>query len=122
MPTSPTARSLGWVRSPQPIEVSFGTNQAEARAVAFHPAEEEDGLVRWALDRLRSIPREPEDAFCPEVGGLLVEFRSRRSPWNAAALRLLDDTYTFVATGPGSRERAGVRLRCYVDLRQSPSP
>ncbi|MDH6229143.1 hypothetical protein M2169_006199 [Streptomyces sp. MJP52] len=63
-------------------------------------AEEEDELLHWALDRLRSVPREPKDTFCREVGGLLAEFRSRRSPWNAAALRLLDDTYTFVATGP----------------------
>ncbi|MFF6815637.1 hypothetical protein ACFZAG_38085 [Streptomyces sp. NPDC012403] len=62
--------------------------------------EEGDELVQWALDRLRSVPREPKDAFCREVGSLLAEFRSRRSPWNAAALRLLDDTYTFVATGP----------------------
>jgi hypothetical protein len=67
-------------------------------------AEEEDGLVHWALGRLRSVPREPKDALCREAGSLLAEFRSRRSPWNAAALRLLDDTYTFVATGPRRHE------------------
>ncbi|MET8969418.1 hypothetical protein [Streptomyces hydrogenans] len=60
----------------------------------------EGPLVRWALDRLRGLPREPRETFRREVGGLLREFRGRRCPWNAAALRLLDDTYTFVATGP----------------------
>ncbi|MFF2851924.1 hypothetical protein ACFVT5_37160 [Streptomyces sp. NPDC058001] len=29
-----------------------------------------------------------------------MEFRSRRCSWNAATLRLLNDTYTFAATGP----------------------
>lgn len=58
------------------------------------------GTLHWALDRLRSIPREPEEVFAREVGSLLAEFRSRRSPWNAAALRLLDDVYAFAATGP----------------------
>ncbi|MFJ9718993.1 hypothetical protein ACIRPQ_24185 [Streptomyces sp. NPDC101213] len=67
-------------------------------------AEGGDELVRRVLDRLRSVPCEPKDAFGREVGGLLAEFRSRRSPWNAAALRLLDDTYTFVATGPRRHE------------------
>ncbi|MGW9300452.1 hypothetical protein ACWHA3_06415 [Streptomyces cyaneofuscatus] len=57
-------------------------------------------LVRWALERLKDLPREPVDLFTRQVGSLLVEFRSRRSPWNAAALRLLDDSYNFVATGP----------------------
>ncbi|MGW2749306.1 hypothetical protein [Streptomyces sp. NPDC001450] len=57
-------------------------------------------LVHWALDQLWRIPREPRDAFARQVGGLLAEFRCRRCPWNAAALRLLDDTYTFAATGP----------------------
>ncbi|MER5974590.1 hypothetical protein ABT112_33640 [Streptomyces sp. NPDC002055] len=61
-------------------------------------------LARWALGRLRGLPREPEDVFDREVGDLLVEFRSLRCPWNAAALRLLDDTYTFVATGPRRHE------------------
>ncbi|MFI8400248.1 hypothetical protein ACIGG5_08435 [Streptomyces sp. NPDC085463] len=69
------------------------------------PADEGGGeLVRWALDRLRRVPREPADAFVRHVGGLLMEFRGRRCPWNAAALRLLDDTYTFVATGPRRHE------------------
>ncbi|MEU0396952.1 hypothetical protein ABZ208_30000 [Streptomyces sp. NPDC006208] len=57
-------------------------------------------LVHWALDQLRRIPREPKDAFARQIGDLLTEFRSRRCPWNAVALRLLDDTYTFAATGP----------------------
>ncbi|WP_431046948.1 hypothetical protein ACQUSR_32955 [Streptomyces sp. P1-3] len=57
-------------------------------------------LVHWALDQLRRISGEPKDVFARRVGSLLVEFRSRRCPWNAAALRLLDDTYTFAATGP----------------------
>lgn len=61
-------------------------------------------LVHWALDRLRSIPREPKDSFARQVGSLLTEFRSRRCPWNAAALRLLNDTYTFAATGPRRHE------------------
>lgn len=57
-------------------------------------------LVHWALDQLRRIPCEPRGTFARQVGSLLTEFRSRRCPWNAAALRLLDDTYTFAATGP----------------------
>ncbi|GAB7029179.1 hypothetical protein JCM4914_06400 [Streptomyces platensis subsp. malvinus] len=61
-------------------------------------------LVRWGLDQLRSLPRGPQDVFCRRVGSLLAEFRSRRCPWNAAALRLLDDTYTFAATGPRRHE------------------
>ncbi|MFF0483140.1 hypothetical protein [Streptomyces sp. NPDC004435] len=59
-----------------------------------------DALHSWALDRLRRLPRTPRDDFVRRVGGLLAEFRGRRSPWNAAALRLLDDPYTFVAAGP----------------------
>lgn len=61
-------------------------------------------LVHWALDQLRSIPREPKDVFNCQVGSLLAEFRSRLCPWNAAALRLLDDAYTFAATGPRRHE------------------
>jgi hypothetical protein len=57
-------------------------------------------LVHWGLDRLRSLPRDPEDVFRREVGTLLEEFRSRRCSWNAAALRLLGDVNVFVATGP----------------------
>ncbi|MFI6123664.1 hypothetical protein ACIBCU_28490 [Streptomyces sp. NPDC051064] len=61
-------------------------------------------LVRWVTDRLDGIPREPEGPFTRQVGSLLEEFRSRRSPWNAAALRLLGDPYNFVATGPRLHE------------------
>ncbi|CAM5670273.1 hypothetical protein SAVIM338S_07010 [Streptomyces avidinii] len=69
------------------------------------PAEGREGeLFRWTLGRLRSIPREPEDAYRREIGGLVEEFRSRRCPWNAAALRLLNDSYTFVGTGPRRHE------------------
>ncbi|MFF9342584.1 hypothetical protein ACF1CG_22915 [Streptomyces sp. NPDC014773] len=75
---------------------------AEPRGVHAAPGggDTEGELVRWALDRLRRLPREPHETFVREVGGLLREFRRRRCPWNAAALRLLDDTYTFAATGP----------------------
>ncbi|MFI8876907.1 hypothetical protein [Streptomyces sp. NPDC055243] len=59
-----------------------------------------DELVRWALDRLQAIPHEPKDVFRRQVGSLVTEFRSRQCPWNAAALRLFDDVYTFIATGP----------------------
>ncbi|MFE7423972.1 hypothetical protein [Streptomyces sp. NPDC057545] len=61
-------------------------------------------LARWALDQLWRIPSEPKDVFVRQVGALLAEFRCRRCPWNAAALRLLDDTYTFAATGPRRHE------------------
>ncbi|GAA2603159.1 hypothetical protein GCM10010424_62960 [Streptomyces lienomycini] len=61
-------------------------------------------LARWALARLQSLPREPNDVFVRQVGSLPAEFRSCRCPWNAAALRLLDDTNTFVATGPRRHE------------------
>lgn len=61
-------------------------------------------LVHWALDQLRSIPHAPKEDFVRRVGSLLAEFRSRRCAWNAAALRLLDDTYTFAATGPRRHE------------------
>ncbi|MFD8415006.1 hypothetical protein ACFV2Q_25160 [Streptomyces sp. NPDC059650] len=57
-------------------------------------------LVRWVLDRLHGMSREPAEVFGMQVRGLLTEFRSLRCPWNAAVLRLLDDPYTFVATGP----------------------
>ncbi|MFB6627438.1 MULTISPECIES: hypothetical protein [unclassified Streptomyces] len=63
-------------------------------------AEEGDELVTWAVDRLRRIPREPKDDFARHIGDLLTEVRSRRCPWNAAALRLLGETYAFAATGP----------------------
>ncbi|KJS53280.1 hypothetical protein VM98_26310 [Streptomyces rubellomurinus subsp. indigoferus] len=78
------------------------------RGTDLHPVEVPAGiasdgpgeLVRWALDRLRAVPREPRDVFLREIGDLLTEFRSRRCPWNAAAIRLLGDVYTFAATGP----------------------
>ncbi|MGW1251601.1 hypothetical protein [Streptomyces sp. NPDC002535] len=63
-------------------------------------AEEGDELATWAVDRVRCIPREPTDDFARHIGDLLTEVRCRRCPWNAAALRLLGDTYTFAATGP----------------------
>ncbi|WP_246235309.1 hypothetical protein [Streptomyces boluensis] len=59
-----------------------------------------DDLTRRALARLRNIPRTSKDEHCRQVGELLRELWTSRSPWNAAALRLLDDPYTFVATGP----------------------
>ncbi|MFD7234894.1 hypothetical protein ACFWAT_06220 [Streptomyces syringium] len=61
-------------------------------------------LVHWALGRFRSIPCEPKADFGREVGSLLTEFRGRRCPWNAAALRLLGDVYAFAATGPRRQE------------------
>ncbi|WP_434587361.1 hypothetical protein [Streptomyces sp. A5-4] len=70
-------------------------------------AREAGRLACWALDRLRSIPREPKDAFVRQVGSLLEEFRSRRCPWNAAALRLFDDASPFVAAGPRRHEDWG---------------
>ncbi|MGY3206324.1 hypothetical protein [Streptomyces sp. TE5632] len=81
-----------------------GTGLPLPRALVGLAAEGEDELVHWALDRLRHIPREPKDAFVRQVGNLLEEFRSRRCPWNAAALRLFNDTYVFAATGPRRHE------------------
>ncbi|MEU9984843.1 hypothetical protein [Streptomyces sp. NPDC050856] len=81
-----------------------GTDLPLPQAPVLHAVEEGSELVRWALDQLRRIPREQKDAFVRQVGGLLADFRSRRCPWNAAALRLLDDGYTFVATGPRRHE------------------
>lgn len=81
-----------------------GAGEPPPRGQAGLPAEAGGELVHWALDRLRRIPGEPQDAFARRVGSLLFEFRHRRCPWNAAALRLLDDTYTFAATGPRRHE------------------
>ncbi|MEU0232429.1 MULTISPECIES: hypothetical protein [unclassified Streptomyces] len=50
------------------------------------------------------MPREPADGFVRHAGDLLMGFRARRRPWNAGALRLLGDPYTFVATGPRRHE------------------
>ncbi|MBP2407042.1 hypothetical protein [Streptomyces syringium] len=61
-------------------------------------------LLHWVIGQFRSIPREPKGAFGRGVGSLLTEFRSRRCPWNAAALRLLGDVYAFAATGPRRQE------------------
>ncbi|MEU2544063.1 hypothetical protein ABZ618_01235 [Streptomyces roseolus] len=46
------------------------------------------------------LPPGPAGDPAPHEGTPQREFRCGRSAWNAAALRLLDDTYTFVATGP----------------------
>ncbi|WP_420707518.1 hypothetical protein [Streptomyces sp. NRRL S-241] len=61
-------------------------------------------LVHRTLERLHRIPREPAHVFALQVGGLLQEFRSDRCPWNASAIRLLDDVYAFAATGPRRHE------------------
>ncbi|MEV0988630.1 hypothetical protein [Streptomyces sp. NPDC049949] len=68
---------------------------------AADPAPE---LLRWGLGGLARMPREPADLFAREAGTLVAEFRRRRSPWNAAALRLLGDPCVFVATGPRRHE------------------
>ncbi|MFJ6793722.1 hypothetical protein [Streptomyces sp. NPDC091268] len=72
-------------------------------------------LAAWALGRLQRIPQEPGDAFVRHVGSLLWEFRSRRCPWNAAAVRLLDDPYTFVSTGPRRHEDWGRDVRAVME-------
>ncbi|MFF8955528.1 hypothetical protein [Streptomyces sp. NPDC014894] len=64
------------------------------------PDDPADTLVRRTLGRLARLPREPKDVLAREAGGLLTEFRAGLCPWNAAALRLLDDAYVFAATGP----------------------
>jgi hypothetical protein len=61
-------------------------------------------LGHWALGQLRRILWEPKGIFARQLGSLVAEFRSRWCPWNAAALRLLDDTCTFAATGPRRHE------------------
>ncbi|MFM9372797.1 hypothetical protein [Streptomyces sp. Da 82-17] len=62
-------------------------------------------LVQWALEELKRVPAEPKRSdTARHVHTLLAEFRSRRCPWNAALLRLLDDTYVFAATGPRRHE------------------
>ncbi|MCG8969119.1 hypothetical protein [Streptomyces sp. CL12-4] len=89
------------------LETLWGTWEPSDVLPAEPPGLAAEGageLVHWALDRLRNIPREPKDAFAREIGDLIMEFRSRRSPWNAAALRLLYDQCIFVATGPRRHE------------------
>ncbi|MGC0334287.1 hypothetical protein RKD23_007277 [Streptomyces sp. SAI-170] len=81
-----------------------GADVALPQEVAARAGEGPGELLPWALGRLLSFPRAPEDAFRREVGGLLAEFRGRRCPWNASALRLLDDVYVFAATGSRRHE------------------
>lgn len=61
-------------------------------------------LLRWGYGELAGIPRSPADVFARSVGSTIMELRRRRSPWNAAALRLLEDPYVFLATGPRQHE------------------
>ncbi|MEU7603264.1 hypothetical protein AB0B78_11300 [Streptomyces sp. NPDC040724] len=57
-------------------------------------------ILRWGYAELAGIPRSPADVFARSVGHTVMELRRRRSPWNAAALRLLDAPYVFLSTGP----------------------
>ncbi|MFD6888852.1 hypothetical protein [Streptomyces sp. NPDC059957] len=61
-------------------------------------------LLRWGYGELAGIPRSPAYAFALGVGTTIMELWRRRSPWNAAALRLLEDPYVFLATGPRRHE------------------
>ncbi|MFZ3495930.1 hypothetical protein ACODT5_22390 [Streptomyces sp. 5.8] len=61
-------------------------------------------LLRWGNGELAGIPRSPADVFARSAGTTIMELRRRRSPWNAAALRLLEDRYVFLATGPRRHE------------------
>ncbi|MGY5034764.1 hypothetical protein ACWC9U_28710 [Streptomyces sp. 900116325] len=83
------------------------------RAVVPEPPRELDGaaadgaateFLRWGYGELAGIPRSPADVFARSVGSTITELRRRRSPWNAAALRLLEDPYVFLATGPRRHE------------------
>ncbi|WP_030214107.1 hypothetical protein [Streptomyces bikiniensis] len=86
------------------------------------PVVEEGGEpVRRVLDRLRRIPREPADDFVRHVGTPLMEFRGRRCPWNAAALRLFEDPYAFAATGPRRHEDRAYDVHA-VMCRSVPDP
>ncbi|NML52632.1 hypothetical protein HHL19_17555 [Streptomyces sp. R302] len=81
------------------LEARWDGAAAQAPELPEHRPEE-GTLVGWVRERLRELPAGPTRDSALQAGTLLREFRSRRSAWNAAALRLLDDTYTFVATGP----------------------
>lgn len=61
-------------------------------------------LLRWGYGELAALPHSPADVFARSVGSTVMELRRRRSPWNAAALRLLEDPYVFLATGPRRHE------------------
>ncbi|MFE1805645.1 hypothetical protein [Streptomyces sp. NPDC059533] len=61
-------------------------------------------LLRWGYRELAGTPRSPADVFARSVGSTIMELRRRRSTWNAAALRLLEDPYVFLATGPRRHE------------------
>ncbi|MEU3405390.1 hypothetical protein ABZ766_15835 [Streptomyces sp. NPDC006670] len=61
-------------------------------------------LLRWGYGQLDGIPRAPAEVFARKAGDTVIELRRRRSPWNAAALRLLEDPYVFLATGPRRHE------------------
>ncbi|MFE2878233.1 hypothetical protein ACFXG6_17960 [Streptomyces roseus] len=79
-------------------------------------------LLRWGLAGLARLRRrEPADGFVREAGDLVLEFRRRRSPWNAAALRLFEDPYVFVATGPRRHEDWGRDVFALMH-RQVPDP
>ncbi|MFF7577151.1 hypothetical protein SAMN02745898_1011072 [Streptomyces sp. 136MFCol5.1] len=90
-----------------------GELQRGNRAVVPESPRELDGaaadgaateLLRWGYGELAGIPRSPADVFARSVGSTITELRRRRSPWNAAALRLLEDPYVFLATGPRRHE------------------
>ncbi|MFE9560437.1 hypothetical protein ACFYM0_04950 [Streptomyces sp. NPDC006487] len=85
-------------------ELQYGNRSVVPEAPRELGAAAADGvataLLRWGCAELAGLPRSPADVFARSVGGTLVELRRRRSPWNAAALRLLEDPYVFLATGP----------------------
>ncbi|MFI5828663.1 hypothetical protein ACIA6C_15660 [Streptomyces sp. NPDC051578] len=90
------------------IELQRG-NEAVVPEAPREPAETAaDGaaaeLLRWGYGQLAGIPRSPADVFARSVGSTIMELRRRRSPWNAAALRLLENPFTFLATGPRRHE------------------
>ncbi|MFD8141854.1 hypothetical protein [Streptomyces sp. NPDC059708] len=78
-----------------------GPPREPAGAAGYGAAAE---LLRWGYRRLDTVPRAPADVFARGVGETLRELRRRRSRWNEAALRLLEDPYVFLATGPRRHE------------------